>query len=52
MSLASISRESQKGLPNNTFDRTAGSIMNMFDFTQTSPKRKLFLNPNDGTLAK
>ena len=25
MSLAPISRESQKGLPNNTFDRTAGS---------------------------
>jgi phospholipase C len=35
-----------------SFDRTAGSIMGMFDFDQDNPKRTLILDPNDGTVAK
>ena len=34
-----------------SFDRTAGSIMNMFDFEHKSA-RKLILDPNDGTVVK
>jgi phospholipase C len=34
-----------------SFDRTAGSIMNMFDFEHKSAQ-KLILDPNDGTVVK
>jgi phospholipase C len=33
-----------------SFDRTAGSIMNMFDFDERKSARKLILDPNDGTV--
>jgi phospholipase C len=33
-----------------SFDRTAGSILNMFDFDQV-PHRKLILDPDNGTVA-
>jgi phospholipase C len=33
-----------------SFDRTAGSIINLFDFDQERPRRKLILDPNDGTV--
>lgn len=33
-----------------SFDRTAGSITNMFDFDQEKPKRKLILDPDNGTV--
>jgi phospholipase C len=35
-----------------SFDRTAGSIMGMFDFDQDNAKRTLILDPNDGTVTK
>jgi phospholipase C len=35
-----------------SFDRTAGSIMNMFDFDQKKPTRKLILDPDNGTVVK
>lgn len=34
-----------------SFDRTAGSILNMFDFTQKNPSRTLVLDPDTGALA-
>ena len=35
-----------------SFDRTAGSIENMFDFDQSPSKQTLILDPNDGTVVK
>jgi phospholipase C len=33
-----------------SFDRTAGSVMNMFDFDQKKSNRTLILDPNDGSV--